>query len=429
MIKKWNEFLIKESIISIKDLKDIPKDLDRLNFGLTIYEIFDQFYDFNRKDFNLYGTIGFLDNDNNIRSVIKIGENVYPTINLKIEYRSKRKFDKDYIELIKKVINKITRILKFKSGNNFNNIYLIDPVKSHDDDIGLTSFFNLNEYKVDSKNPFDLFGQIETELIYKINNEDIEIDYIHIVLASDKLLEITPLIFYKNYDLSSNNKIDDEGNAWSYFRLKGIAEYLFDDSKEVYKYYEPEDWEILSYNDSDIIISDVLSYIDDDNKKILINYLEKSESIKIESDEELKELFESHESDILSDIINRYDSVLSDKLYESGQIYIKDSIIDYLDQTEIEYITTDGGDGEYIYIKFDPNIFIKYYSESDDPEQWEIDWSNDITNGSIDDLILDYFKDCSGDIRFNYNWSDNIYLYREDINIYIKDIFDEYGIK
>ena len=308
-------------------------------------------------------------------------------------------------------INKIIRILKSKSDNNFNNIYLIDPVKSHDDDIGLTSFFNLNDYKVDSKNPFDLFGQIETEFIYKINNEDVEIDYIHIVLVSDKLLEITPLIFYKNYDLSSNNKIDDEGNAWSYFRLKGIAEYLFDDSKAVDKYYEPEDWETLSYNDTDIIISDVLSYIDDDNKKILINYLEKSESIKIESDEELKELFESHESDILSDIINRYDSVLSDKLYESGQIYIKDSIIDYLDRTEIEYITTDGGDGEYIYIKFDPNIFIKYYSESDDPEQWEIDWSNDITNGSIDDLILDYFRDCSGDIRLNYNWSDNIYLY------------------
>ena len=91
MIKKWNEFLIKEST-KYEDFEKYPSRLE-LNFGLSNLELFDCLYDFKPDDFNIKVGYTFMDDVTN-RDAIKIDEYLYPTISIQISNRFMKKLDK-----------------------------------------------------------------------------------------------------------------------------------------------------------------------------------------------------------------------------------------------------------------------------------------------------------------------------------------------
>ena len=148
-------------------------------------------------------------------------------------------------------------------------------------------------------------------------------------------------------------------------------------------------------------------------------------------DDDLTIIFKS-DFDILRDILNRYDGVMSDKYYTEAENYIKDETLEYLDQyVECDYITyrNDKEYKEMILICFDPESFVENYKDDDDVSNWEGDWGYQLYDSDIWQIIHDEIYEHSSQIRWSGYIGNNIYLGDDDINGYIEDIFSEYDIK
>ena len=416
MIKKWNEFLIKESI-KYEEMERFPLK-PVLNFGLDSIEMIDYFYDFNENNFNTKVVYSFMDGSI-YRDAIKIDEYLYPAVCIKITNKFSRDFDKDYIDILKKIIKKIKIILKSKSGHNFNETILLDPEKLNEEEIDFNGYLDTEDFKLDLD--LDSIEQSESKFVY--SDTGIESNFIYIILKSDKQIDIDPITFCKYFELHSADKISKKGSIYCGLPFKDIAETVFSDRDFVEKYYEPKDYDII-YSDRSYIIDDIVYHIDDENKKGLIDYL-KLEDV---SKEELKELFHSSDHDILNYIIDIYESRLSDMYYDSASNFIESSTLELLKEKEIEGDIEVNSEGHAIFWTcFEPSVYVNYYSSESEAEDWDYDWGRDLHGENIHDKISNHISEFSSEIRRGRDWIDDNYLDRYEINDYIKDVIKEYN--
>jgi len=460
MIKNWKQFLLLESNDDsekpIDKLKDFNPEKGHYShtFGIKKSEIVDLFYELQKNSFTLVNNrYMFLDDDSNVRENIKVEEELTPCLKLTIGKAHTRNEGGDIINHIKRVFKKIIKINKLKSGFNFSDIIVIDPNTDWNDDYNEENF-NPYENKILGDNPFDNIETKNGSVVYSYGEDShITSSTINIFLVADKKIEITNELFYDFYSLGGGEKIDTKGNIWCEFEFKEIANILFKDDY-VERFFEPQDWEdVYTSYDYDYTIGDVLSSISDENKKKLINFLYKEhglENINLEledeiepiesledfldiDDDDLTKIFQNSDYDILRNILNRYDSVMSDKYYIGAENYIKDETLEYLDQyVECDYITyrNDKEYKEMILICFDPESFVENYKDDDDDvSNWEDDWGYQLYDSDIWQIIHDEIYEHSSQIRWSDYIGNNIYLGDDDINGYIEDIFSEYDIK
>ena len=428
MIKKWNEFLIKETI-KYEDFEKYPSRLE-LNFGLSNLELFDCLYDFKPTDFNIKVGYTFMDDVTN-RDAIKIDEYLYPTISIQISNRFMKKLDKDYLNILKKVIRKIKAICKIKSGHNFNETIILDPEKLNEEEIDFNSYFDTEYFKLDID--LDSIEQSESKFVY--SDTGIESSLIYIILKSDKQIDIDPLTFCKYFGLNGADKISKKGNIYLGLPFKDIAETVFSDRDFVEKYYEPKDYDII-YSDISYIIDDIVYHIDDENKEKLIEFLkskdpsneELEDYIEDSSKENLKKLFDSGDFDIINEIISTYESRVSDMYYDSASNFIESSTLELLKEKEIEGDIEVNSEGYTIFWTcFEPSIYVNYYSSKTSPEDWGGDWGGDLHGECIHDMISNHISEFSSEIRRGRDWIDDNYLDGYEINDYIKDILENYN--
>ena len=457
MIKNWKQFLLLESNDKsekpIDKLKDFNPEKGPYShtFGIKISEIVDFFYELQKNSFTLVNNrYMFLDDNSNVRENIKIEEELTPC--LKLTIAQTRNEGGDITNHIKRVLKKIIKINKLKSGFYFTDIIVIDPNTDWNDDYNEENF-NPYENKILGDNPLDNIETKNGNVVYSYGEDNhITSSTINIFLVADKKIEITNELFYDFYSLGGGEKIDTKGNIWCEFEFKEIANILFEDDY-VERFFEPQDWEdVYSSYDYDYTIGDVLSSISDENKKKLINFLYKEhglENINLEledeiepiesledfldiDDDDLTKIFQRTDYDILRDILNRYDSVMSDKYYKEAENYIKDETLEHLDQyVECDYITyrNDKEYKEMISICFDPEVFVYNYKGDDDVSSWEGNWGYQLHDTDIWQIIHDEINEHGSQIRWSDHIGNNIYLDNEDVNGYIEDIFSEYGIK
>ena len=458
MIKNWNEFLLlesKDNTDNFKDYKELLKTPYNHPFGITPNEISDLFYELDKNFILSSKYYRYLDNgrtfvEDSLRTNIKIDEELKPCLDLiiKIKQDSNKNQNDDILNTIKKIVKKIITINKLKSGIKFNNILIQDGWKlSEDEPDEPVDGYNPFKYKVDGDDPFNKIEFSGSGFVFKGDDEGdyVSSNEIRIILVSDTPVEITPLIFKDFYDLTEVDKIDDKGNLWCVYQFKEIADILFS-GHWVERFFEPDDWNnVYDSYDDDYIIEDVIDNINGENKSKLIKFLndnvdldninpmldEEIESFHDISDDDLKSVFKLHDIDILNDIISRYVSVKSDKYYEAAEEYIKDETTEFLENIlDISYRVVYNEKEYYdeLWICFNPDIFIDYYSDDDEIENWEGNWGDKLYSSSVFDIIKDLIWENSNSINWYSHFGDNIYMYETDINMYIKDIFSEYGI-
>ena len=461
MIKNWNQFLLLESndenIKPIDKLKEFNPEKGSYShtFGIKSSEIVDSFYELEKNSFTLVNNrYMFLDDNSNVRENIKIEEELTPCLKLTIGSTMTNGTGGDITNHIKRVLKKIIKINKLKSGFNFSDIIIIDPNSDwNDDDDDDDEDFNPYDNKILGDNPLDIIETKDGSAKYSYGEDSfITSSTINIFLVADKKIEITNELFYDFYNLGGGEKIDTKRNIWCEFEFKEIANILFKDDY-VERFFEPQDWEdVYTSYDYDYTIGDVLSSISDENKKKLINFLYKEhglENINLEledeiepiesledfldiDDDDLTKIFQNTDYDILRDILNRYDSVKSDKYYTEAENYIKDETLEYLHQyVECDYITyrNDKEYKEMISICFDPESFVENYKDDGDVSDWEDNWGYQLYDSDVYQLIHDEIYEHNSQIRWSDYIGNNIYLDNDDINGYIEDIFSEYGIK
>jgi len=456
MLKKWSQFVFesndtikltyKETLdkLGFKEVGDMndPNKYDQ--FGLSTDDIEDNFYRLTDSGFELsvveYKYLSV--EHGNVTPSIFIGDVMKPTLEITIE--SDGDGDNNIIKEIKRVLKKIVAMNKFKSGYDFNNIYIIDPDTEDFDEENIDPI----KSKLDFDDPFSIIS-INNNGTFAYNYSDVErlSSYkIRIFLVSDTKFEVTDRLFMSFYEIPTDKetKVDKRGGFWQEFMFKDIAEYLFKDNY-VERFFEPDDIEYDIYSlDHSYIIDNVIDSITTENKNKLLKYLFEKEGIEeinehtdeqyedlndlIENidDSDFKSLLRGSDNDIVNDITWRYDDMMSDKYYKEASEYIKNETTKYIDEyieCGYEEFYDDENHVDVILIKFDPKIFIPDYGT-------EYDWSENIEGYSIKSHIEEVFADeHASQISWNDYVGDQIYLDGNDINGYIVDIFGDHGIK
>ena len=228
MIKNWNQFLLLESndenIKPIDKLKEFNPEKGSYShtFGIKSSEIVDSFYELQKNSFSLINnSYKFLDDNSNVRDNIKIEEELTPCLKLTIGSTMTNGTGGDITNHIKRVLKKIIKINKLKSGFNFSDIIIIDPNSDWNDDDGDDEDFNPYDNKILGDNPLDIIETKDGSAKYSYGEDSfITSSTINIFLVADKKIEITNELFYDFYNLGGGEKIDTKGNIWCEFEFK-----------------------------------------------------------------------------------------------------------------------------------------------------------------------------------------------------------------
>lgn len=253
MIKKWDQFdIIKENSNKISDIfgNNYLSDVISDNF----YFLF---------DVNNYGYLSksnfyFIDDTNWIRSDIKIGEKLNPSIIISIFF-NESKVNNELLKDIEFAIKKLKTIFKIKYNLKLD-INILDPE--------LTDFYEHTDFSKsklsDEKDPFKGLS-IEDGLV---KYGDKSSNNLIVYLKQEEKITITPLEFAKFYLLRNYHIKNNE--LYVKLTFKDIAEILFGDPSLIGQLYEPiesykteYDYEIDFDGIKEYIESEVIGYIKD----------------------------------------------------------------------------------------------------------------------------------------------------------------------
>lgn len=438
MIKSWQKFLENKT----EQIELQKYDYSKNAKTLTKEEIEDNFYGISK--YNLYiGSIevGFIDNNNNFRKDIKIGETLKKYLIIEIRTRFNSKSDQDTIKDIKSIIRKIKTISKLKYKEEYGDIKVIDP--------SIMEYSNIKEDMINQPDPFESISMDQTKFIYNLEDDpEYRSNSLKIFLEQTNETEISDILFYDFYDLhdKDNDYIDNNGEFWTRMEFREVIHIIHKDEDYVDRYYMPEDYYTDDWMDSDYTVVDIVDSISTENKEKYLNLILKNESDFIEildiceeeysdkedlieniTDDDLKEILKNRHDEITNDIKSRYNDVYNDKCQVAIEEDIRTEICDYLDKyVECEYYLTIDDYIESIWIKFDPNIFLYTYDKDNDPEEWP-EWSNYIAGESIKTIIKELLREHESEVSINRYATDRVYLDHNDINNYIKEVLSEYS--